>query len=89
MQIKDEKQKLKLAEQQTEEADKTAAGQAGGVYGDLGESNEALVTDGFLVPDLDTPADEEPPAYGELHEKVQFSQPGFDVGAEITGTNAV
>jgi hypothetical protein len=46
---------------------------------------EALVTDGFLVPNLDSPNDAEPPAYGAQHDHVHFSQPGFDAGAEVTG----
>lgn len=50
------------------------------------ENAHALVTDGFLVPSLDSPADEaQPPAYGEQHDHVRFSQPGFDAGAEVTG----
>lgn len=50
----------------------------------LDGANQTLVTDGFLVPDLD-PENEAPPAYGELHDQVQFSQPGFEAGAAVTG----
>lgn len=50
------------------------------------ESMEALVTDGFLVPDLGTTNEAPPPpAYGEQHDQMQFSQPGFEAGAAITG----
>ena len=55
------------------------------------EASDALVSDGFLVPELDVqggsnePPQEPPPAYGELHDQMQFSQPGFEAGAAITG----
>ena len=45
---------------------------------------DALVTDGFQLPDID-PGDGAPPPYGESHDQVHFSQPGFDAGAEVTG----
>ncbi len=47
------------------------------------ESDEALVTDGFVVPDLEVP-NEAPPAYGEHLDQLQFSQPGFEAGAAVT-----
>jgi hypothetical protein len=45
---------------------------------------EALVTDGYMVQDL-VPPDEEPPAYGDLHDQMQFSQPGVEAGAVVNG----
>ena len=55
----------------------------------------ALVSDGFSapgpgafaapVPDL-PPAEDAPPPYGELHDQLQFSQPGFEAGANVTRT---
>ncbi|RTE79925.1 hypothetical protein BHE90_005567 [Fusarium euwallaceae] len=49
---------------------------------------DALVTDGFQLPDID-PGDGAPPPYGESHDQVHFSQPGFDAGAEVTGDGRV
>lgn len=55
-------------------------------------SQDALVPDGFLVPELEGQGEnqnqpqEPPPAYGEQHDQLQFSQPGFEAGAAITGT---
>ncbi|KPM43368.1 Sterol 3-beta-glucosyltransferase UGT80B1 [Neonectria ditissima] len=46
--------------------------------------SETLMTDGFQLPDID-PGDGEPPPYGEHHDHVQFSQPGFEAGAAVTG----
>lgn len=43
----------------------------------------ALVSDGFTNPNL--AADDAPPPYGELHDQLQFSQPGFEAGANVTG----
>src|SRR4051794_27703211 len=48
------------------------------------QSEESLVTDGFIIPDLEVPA-EAPPAYGEHVDRVTFSQPGFQAGAAVTG----
>lgn len=47
-------------------------------------SDDALVTDGFVVPDLEV-SGEAPPAYGEQFDQMQFSQPGFEAGAAVTG----
>ena len=55
---------------------------------DRGDGSEALVTDGFLLPSLGTP-NEALPAYGEHHDQVQFSQPGFEAGAEVTGSSTI
>jgi hypothetical protein len=44
----------------------------------------ALVSDGFNMPDLEAARDA-PPPYGELHDQLQFSQPGFEAGANVTG----
>lgn len=49
------------------------------------ESTDPHVTDGFLVPDLE-PSNDAPPAYGELRDQMQFSQPGFEAGAAVTGS---
>lgn len=46
--------------------------------------SEPLVSDGFILPEMEVP-DEAPPAYGEYHDRMQFSQPGFDAGAAVTG----
>ncbi|KAK7420184.1 hypothetical protein QQZ08_010540 [Neonectria magnoliae] len=48
--------------------------------------SETLITDGFQLPNID-PGDGEPPPYGEHHDHVQFSQPGFEAGAAVTGTS--
>lgn len=48
------------------------------------DSAGGLVTDGFVVPPLGSPSDT-PPAYGAHHDHVQFSQPGFEAGAAVTG----
>jgi hypothetical protein len=48
------------------------------------DSSDALVTDGFIVPDIE-PSSDAPPAYGELRDQMQFSQPGFEAGAAVTG----
>lgn len=76
MEILDEKQRLANQNGQAQETSAVV---------DLDDGADALVTDGFLVPNLDSPNNAEPPAYGEQHDHVQFSQPGFDAGAEITG----
>lgn len=47
-------------------------------------SDEPLVTDGFIIPDLDVP-NEAPPAYGDEVNRVTFTQPGFQAGAAVTG----
>ncbi|KAF4462148.1 hypothetical protein FALBO_11044 [Fusarium albosuccineum] len=49
---------------------------------------DALIADGFQLPDID-PGDGAPPPYGENHDQVHFSQPGFDAGAEVTGDGRV
>lgn len=49
---------------------------------------EALVTDGYMVQDL-VPPDEEPPAYGDLHDQMQFSQPGVEAGAVVNDVGRV
>lgn len=51
-----------------------------------GEGTDALVSDGFIVPSLEAEANNEaPPAYGEVLDQVQFTQPGIEAGAEVTG----
>lgn len=46
--------------------------------------SDALVTDGFQLPDIEPEAGDPPPYEGN-HDHVQFSQPGFDAGAQVTG----
>lgn len=85
MAITEEKQRLNKGHQSHEE-EKQQSIQHAGNLSITNNDTEALVTDGFLVPSLDTPSDEAlPPAYGDQHDHVQFSQPGFDAGAEVTG----
>lgn len=50
-------------------------------------SSAALVTDGFLVPDLEDlePPQDAPPAYGEFPDQMNFSQSGYEAGAAVTG----
>ena len=45
------------------------------------------IPDGIMITDLegDNNHDEAPPAYGELPDQIEFSQPGFAAGANITG----
>ncbi|OAA39642.1 UDP-glucuronosyl/UDP-glucosyltransferase [Metarhizium rileyi] len=81
MEIVDEKQRLANQNAQSQEMQPHAPIQA---VADGEDGAAALITDGFLVPDLDSLDDAEPPAYGEQHDHVRFSQPGFDAGAEIT-----
>lgn len=49
------------------------------------QNSEPLIADGFVVPDLEV-NDEAPPAYGDHLDRVQFTQPGFEAGAAVTGT---
>ncbi|RFU74933.1 glycosyltransferase family 28 [Trichoderma arundinaceum] len=51
-------------------------------------ASEALVTDGFVLPDLELPADA-PPAYGSHHDQLQFSRTGFDAEAALTGDGRI
>lgn len=44
---------------------------------------ETLMADGLMVDQ------ESPPAYGEHHDHIKFSQPGFAAGAEATGNNSL
>lgn len=47
-------------------------------------SEEHVVTDGLILPELgDT--DVPPPAYGEHRDRMDFSQPGINAGAAVTG----
>jgi hypothetical protein len=47
------------------------------------DSTGTPVMDGFQLPDI-APPDDAPPAYGEHHDQMSFSQPGVEAGAEIT-----
>ncbi|KAF6826594.1 glucosyl glucuronosyl [Colletotrichum musicola] len=49
---------------------------------------DALVSDGFSLPSLDAESDV-PPAYGELHDQLHFSQSGVEAGANVTGDGRV
>ncbi|POR35790.1 Sterol 3-beta-glucosyltransferase UGT80B1 [Tolypocladium paradoxum] len=82
MELLDEKQRLANQDPSQEPPHTTPPPQH------RGDASDALVTDGFMVPSLDTP-DETPPAYGEHHDQVQFSQPGFEAGAEVTNDGRV
>ena len=46
--------------------------------------SEALVADGFQLPDIEPDSGDPPPYEGNV-DHVQFSQPGFDAGAQVTG----
>ncbi|KAJ4163760.1 hypothetical protein LMH87_005468 [Akanthomyces muscarius] len=59
-----------------------------GAAGPGSTSEESLITDGFIIPDLEVP-DEAPPAYGDQPDKVTFSQPGFQADAAVTGDGRV
>ena len=61
-----------------------------------GVAADSLMSDGFLVPELELTEDshggkpqEPPPAYGDSHDRLQFSQPGFEAGAAITDAGRV
>lgn len=53
---------------------------------------QALLTDETLLPELEGQSgaqgqhpDEPPPTYGEHHDHMQFSQPGFEADASLNG----
>jgi UDP:flavonoid glycosyltransferase YjiC (YdhE family) len=46
------------------------------------------VSDGFSLPDLEA-SEDAPPAYGELHDRVSFSQAGMQAGARVTDDGRV
>jgi hypothetical protein len=49
------------------------------------EAADALISDGFGGMNIeDEPTGEAPPPYGELPDKLQFSQAGFEAGAAVT-----
>ena len=49
------------------------------------DDQAALVSDGFSMPDLEEARDAPPPYGGDLHDQLQFSQSGFEAGANVTG----
>ncbi|PTB37786.1 uncharacterized protein TrAFT101_005335 [Trichoderma asperellum] len=51
-------------------------------------ASEAVVTDGFVLPALEAPADA-PPAYGHHHDQLQFTRTGFDAEAAVTGDGRI
>ncbi|KAK1984917.1 glycosyltransferase family 28 domain-containing protein [Colletotrichum cereale] len=55
---------------------------------DSQEVPDALVSDGFSLPSLE-PDSQAPPAYGDLPNQLQFSQAGFEAGANVTGDGRV
>lgn len=55
---------------------------------DRAAASEGLVTDGFVLPALEPPADA-PPAYGNHHDQLQFKRAGFDAEAALTGAYLV
>ena len=48
--------------------------------------SDALISDGFQLPDI-APPEDAPPPYGEHLNQMNFSQPGVEAGAEVTGTS--
>ncbi|KAF9781038.1 hypothetical protein IL306_014620 [Fusarium sp. DS 682] len=55
-----------------------------------GDNIGAVASDDLQLPDINpAEGDGAPPPYGENHDQVHFSQPGFDAGAEITGDGRV
>ncbi|KAH6885824.1 hypothetical protein B0T10DRAFT_444100 [Thelonectria olida] len=52
------------------------------------DSSQALLTEGYQLPDID-PGESQPPPYGESHDHLQFTQPGFEAGAAVTGDGRV
>ncbi|KAK2048202.1 glycosyltransferase family 28 domain-containing protein [Colletotrichum somersetense] len=55
---------------------------------DSQEVPDALISDGFSLPSLETD-NQAPPAYGDLPNQLQFSQAGFEAGANVTGDGRV
>lgn len=51
---------------------------------DSQEVPDALVSDGFSLPSLESET-MAPPAYGDLPNQLQFNQAGFEAGANVTG----
>jgi hypothetical protein len=51
------------------------------------ERSQPILTDGFELPEMEAP-EEAPPPYGERPDQLQFSQPGFNAGAEVTGESS-
>lgn len=49
------------------------------------DGRAALVADGFSPSYFEDESKEAPPPYGETHNQLQFSQSGFDAGANVTG----
>jgi hypothetical protein len=44
----------------------------------------ALAEENLAIPPLE-PDHDAPPAYGDSHNQMHFSQPGLDAGAQVTG----
>ncbi|OBR10191.1 Glycosyltransferase family 28 domain-containing protein [Colletotrichum higginsianum IMI 349063] len=55
---------------------------------DSQEVPDALVSDGFSLPSLESET-MAPPAYGDLPNQLQFNQAGFEAGANVTGDGRV
>ncbi|PHH67103.1 hypothetical protein CDD81_4498 [Ophiocordyceps australis] len=75
-------------QQLLDDKQRLAPQEAGVKQGSFEDGSESLVVDGFVVPTLDAP-DDEPPAYGEHHDQVRFSQAGFEAGAAVTDDGRV
>ena len=78
--IKEEKERIR---QQSSSTTQTPVQESDDQIAGLG-ADDNLAADGFLIPDLEA-AEEAPPAYGDQHDQVTFSQPGYQAGAIITG----
>lgn len=51
-----------------------------------GDNSSAVASNDLQLPDINVAdGDAAPPPYGENHDQLHFSQPGFDAGAEVTG----
>ncbi|OAQ97272.1 hypothetical protein LLEC1_02010 [Akanthomyces lecanii] len=87
MTVLDDKQELARRQAQAR-ADAQTRQQREASFGAAGPgstSEESLITDGFIIPDLEVP-NEAPPAYGDQPDKVTLSQPGFQADAAIVGS---
>ncbi|KAM0559386.1 hypothetical protein ACHAPJ_004411 [Fusarium lateritium] len=70
--------------------EKAAAGQQQRQQPRDGDNSGATASNDLQLPDIDpSEGDSAPPPYGESHDRVHFSQPGFDAGAAITGDGRV
>ena len=47
-------------------------------------ASDALIADGFQIPDISASNDAAPPSYGDVMNELHLSQLGFEAGAAIT-----